>query len=65
MKSANDLPVLILHSRQDQAISFDAGLKAKNTLKHYGYDVTFAEYEGGHVLTPVVLNRVVKWMHRK
>jgi phospholipase/carboxylesterase len=64
IENGKELPVLIAHSREDGAISFGHSVRAKKRLKRYGYQVTFHEYEGGHVLTTSILNRVAQWMRR-
>jgi predicted esterase len=55
IKAANDLRIFIAHSREDQVVKYELGLASKEVLTNYGYDVTFFDFEGGHIITPDVL----------
>lgn len=62
LEAGSELPVLIMHSRDDQRIPFAFTEASAETLRDLGYDVTLHEYEGGHRITDAVLDRAVEWL---
>jgi phospholipase/carboxylesterase len=56
------LRIYIAHSRDDEAVPYDLGAFARDTLSALGYDVTFREYEGGHVLRPELVREALQWI---
>ncbi len=56
------LPVFIAHGESDEAISFAASERARDTLMPLGYDVTFRPFEGGHTVPQEVIAEVIRWI---
>jgi len=63
IKDAKDLRVFIAHSKEDQVVKYELGLASKEVLTDYGYDVTFYDFEGGHIIPSDVLEQVEKWLN--
>jgi len=57
--------IFIAQGRHDP--SFPPGTAARNAekLKKYGYEVDYLEYDGGHEISPELLNAVYSWMTKK
>lgn len=62
LEKSKNMKVFIAHGKQDSAIGFKSGQKAKNFLEKYGYKVKFYEFNGGHTVDPGALNEAVKWI---
>jgi predicted esterase len=56
------LRVYIAHSPDDEAVPYDYGTFARDTLTALGYDVTFREYEGGHIMRPELMSEAIRWL---
>lgn len=65
LEPANALRVFIAHGTEDQAAKYELGVKSKEVLTSYGYDVTFHSFEGGHTIDSESLKRVSDWIKRK
>jgi len=59
---AKDLKVFIAHGKEDQAAKHELGVKSKEILTNYGYEVTFYSFDGGHTVDPESLKRVLEWI---
>ncbi len=46
----------------DQAAKYELGVKSKEVLNRYGYDVTFHTFEGEHTIDTEGLNRALEWL---
>jgi len=53
--------IFIGHGRQDPAIAFATGVRTRDLLTGLGYEVTFAEFQGGHNIDAGVLRRAIAW----
>lgn len=62
---ANTLRVFIAHGTKDQRVEYELGIKSKEVLISYGYDVTFHSFEGGHTIDPESLKRVLEWINKE
>ena len=63
IEQANDLRVLITHGKNDQAASYELGVQSRDVLKKHGYDVTFFDFDGGHILPPdSILESIAEWI---
>jgi predicted esterase len=62
LERGTSLRIYIAHSPDDEAVPYDYGTFARDTLTALGYDVTFREYEGGHVLRPELVREVLQWI---
>jgi phospholipase/carboxylesterase len=65
IKAAKDLRVFIAHGTKDRSVKYEEGIKAKDVLTSYGYDVTFRDFEGGHTVPEEVFKQAVEWMEKK
>jgi phospholipase/carboxylesterase len=65
IKAAKDLRVFIAHGTKDRSVKYEEGIKAKDVLTSYGYDVTFRDFEGGHTVPEEVVKQAVEWMEKK
>lgn len=61
-KAARGLPVFIAQGRQDPAVKYQTGVKAKEKLEKYGFQVTFFSFDGVHTVLPEVLAQVQSWL---
>jgi phospholipase/carboxylesterase len=64
LKAGKGLRVFIGHGKQDQNISYQRGVAARDILKSCGYDVTFRDFEGGHVINAAILKQTVPWVRK-
>ena len=62
IKKAKKLSTFIAHGKNDKQVKFELGLKSKQVLARFGYDVTFYGFEGGHTVKKDVLKQVVDWL---
>ncbi|MCF7809760.1 hypothetical protein K9N50_02090 [bacterium] len=62
LDNAKNLKVFIAHGKEDPAVPFEDAMKARDILLSHGYKVTFAGFEGGHVLLDESIEQVVEWM---
>lgn len=63
IRDARDLRVLIAHGRDDQSAKYDLALGSREVLEKHGYDVTFRDFEGGHIFPPKqILSDIVAWV---
>jgi predicted esterase len=44
-------------------VKYELGLASKEVLTDYGYDVTFYDFKGGHIIPSDVLEQVEKWLN--
>jgi phospholipase/carboxylesterase len=65
IESGKKIRVFIAQGLKDP--SFPAGTAVRNAekLKKYGYAVEYLEYDGGHEITPELLNKIYSWMINK
>lgn len=54
--------VFIAQGNNDRLIPVGLGAKTTEKLKKYGYEVQYQEYEGGHEISPELLNKIYSWM---
>ncbi|MBC8526768.1 MAG: hypothetical protein ISS28_01925 [Candidatus Cloacimonetes bacterium] len=62
LKTANELPIFIAHSKEDKVVKYENAKKTKDLLKKYGYNITFVEFEGGHTVPAEVTKQVIEWL---
>ena len=56
-------PVFISHGTQDQTLPIDrTSRRIVPSLEDAGYDVTYQEFSGGHVVPQAVQRRAVEWL---
>jgi phospholipase/carboxylesterase len=60
--AAGKLRVLICHSREDNAIKFEAAKAAHDTLEEAGIDNKLVPYSGGHRITGELLLTIARWI---
>lgn len=60
--AAGKLPVMICHSREDDAISFDHATKALERLRAAGVESKVVAYPGGHSLTVELVQHIAAWI---
>src|SRR3954469_2392694 len=55
--------IFISHGTRDAVLSIDrCSRRLVPQLRRAGYDVTYEEFDGGHVLTPEVAGRAMDWL---
>ena len=63
LEPAKSLRVFIAHGTKDQAAKYELGVKSKEILTHYSYDVTFYSFEGEHTIDPESLKIILEWIN--
>jgi predicted esterase len=63
LEPAKKLRVFIAHGMKDQRVEYELGLKSKEVLTSYGYDVSFHSFDGGHTIDPEILKLALKWIN--
>ncbi len=63
LEPAKKLRVFIAHGTKDQRVEYELGLKSKEVLTSYGYDVTFHSFNGGHTIDPESLKQALEWIN--
>ncbi len=64
LEPAKSLRVFIAHGTEDQAAKYELGVKSKEILTSYGYDVTFHSFEGGHTIDQEGLKQALEWINK-
>lgn len=64
LEPAKTLRVFIAHGTKDQTPPFDYGVKSKEVLTSYGYDVTFHSFDGGHTIDSKILKLALEWINK-
>ena len=63
IEHANGLRVFISHGEKDHTVEYKLGVRSRDILKRYGYNVTFQSFEGGHNLPPKeILVQAIDWI---
>nr|NQU94203.1 hypothetical protein [Bacteroidota bacterium] len=65
LKPANHLRAFLTHGIKDQSVKYELGVKSKEILTSYGYDVTFHSFEGGHTIDPEMLKLALEWINKE
>jgi phospholipase/carboxylesterase len=60
--AARSLKVFAAHGREDRVVENKYGTTARDFLKRKGFNVTFADFKGGHTVPEEPLKRAVRWM---
>lgn len=63
IQEAKNLQVFITHGKEDQASKHELGIRSRDILINLSYDVTFRDYEGGHILpSKEILREIADWI---
>jgi len=62
---AGRLEVLVCHSREDRAMSYEAAESSHERLRAAGIDSRLLRYEGGHSLTVPLIKKVAEWIEAR
>jgi len=62
IRSAESLRIFIAHGKDDKRVKYELGIKSKNVLSNFGYDVTFRKFTGGHSVNNKILEIVNEWL---
>ena len=65
LEPAKTLRVFIAHGTKDQRVEYELGLKSKEVLTSYGYEVSFHSFEGGHTIDPEILKQALEWINKE
>lgn len=61
---AKNLKVFIAHGINDKMVDYNSSLKSRDVLRQHGYDVTYYDFDGGHIINKVILKRIIEWLDR-
>jgi phospholipase/carboxylesterase len=61
-ESRTEMPVLIAHGRTDQVVGIEFGRHARRTLTSAGFDVTYHETGGAHLIDVTALGKAIQWL---
>lgn len=64
LRKGNRSRVFIAHGRNDRSVGIEVGIRSKELLEKYGYDVAFTAYDGGHEVSPEAMRQAEEWIHR-
>jgi phospholipase/carboxylesterase len=62
LESRSETPVLIAHGRTDQIVGIDFARHARATLSRAGFDVTYHETGGAHLIDESALGHSIQWL---
>jgi phospholipase/carboxylesterase len=62
VESRGDLPVLIAHGRTDQVVGIEFARHAQRTLTNAGFDVTYHETGGAHLIDVTAMGKAIQWL---
>ena len=63
IRAAKNLRVFIAHGLKDQMVDYKLGIRSKDLLTKYGYEVTFCDFDGEHELpSNEILVQVIDWI---
>ena len=57
-------PILMVHGRQDSVVPLSAARSAYNRLQALGIDVRYQEFDMGHEISPLVLNKMQQFIQK-
>lgn len=61
-EETRDLPVLLVHGRQDPMIEVSLARESQQRLEPFGVDLTYREFDMGHELRPPAVDALQKWL---
>ncbi|MCJ7624940.1 MAG: hypothetical protein MUO76_15675 [Anaerolineaceae bacterium] len=63
IRDAKKMRLFITHGKEDQAAGYELGIRSRDILTNRGHDVTFRDFEGGHIMPPKeILKEIVDWI---
>jgi len=65
LKAAKEVPVYLVHGKQDRVLEFARSEDAFTRLQSLGYDVFLHSFEGGHVVDREALFKGISWLSAK
>ncbi len=65
IKAGKHLRVFISNGEKDKFTPVELGIKSRDILKKYGYEVTFHTFDGGHTVDKNILKLILKWLNNK
>jgi phospholipase/carboxylesterase len=57
-------PILMVHGRQDAVVPLIAAHRAKASLEGLGLSIDYQEFEMGHEISPLVLNKIYEFAQK-
>lgn len=60
--AAKGLRVFASHGKEDRMVEYKYGTTTRDFLKRKGFNVTFVDFKGGHMVPEEPLRQAVKWM---
>ncbi|MGD8537361.1 MAG: hypothetical protein PVI66_01445 [Candidatus Aminicenantes bacterium] len=62
IRKGNDLRVFIAHGTKDNMLEVKFARGSKEVLEQNGYDVTYIEFNGGHELNKLAMQKAAEWV---
>ncbi len=63
LQDANHLRVFIANGEKDKFTPVELGIKSRDILKRYGFEVTFHTFDGGHIVEKKILMLANNWLN--
>ena len=64
LKAGNQLRIFISNGEKDKFTPVELGIKSRDILNKYGYEVTFHTFDGGHTVDKNIIKLVLKWLNK-
>jgi predicted esterase len=63
--AAKRLRIFAAHGKEDRVVEYKYGTTTRDFLERQGFNVTFVDFKGGHVVPEEPLKQAMKWMGGK
>ena len=57
--------VFCSHGRMDETLPFEGGRRLAEWFEQHEFETTFVPFDGGHTVPPIVLQKLIGWLHKQ